>query len=155
MIENYARIVNGGEAFLWELNPNRPEGQYCPEAADVVHDFLNSDTDQFSPVAQAGTLTFPIVFGGLAPTTATTLGHGLHNGQHYVIRGSRESYEDTHWFVVMKYQNTVYVVDAMTHRCTPDIAGYLSDMTLTNFRRVTGGYNCTPRDEMDMSIDIF
>jgi hypothetical protein len=55
----------------------------------------------------------------------------------------------------MKHQNTIYVVDAMTHVCTQDVSGYLSQMNLTTFRRVTGGYDVTPEDMMDMNVDIF
>jgi hypothetical protein len=153
MIENYARMVNEWETLLRQLNPHDQAGRYCPEAADVVHDFL--DSGDATPIAQPGTLTFPMMVGGLASTSASTLGHGLHNGEHHVIRGSRQSFEDTHWFVVMKYQNTIYVVDAMTHTCTTNVSGYLAQMGLTTFRRVTGGYDVTPQDMMDMNTDIF
>ena len=54
----------------------------------------------------------------------------------------------------MKYQNTLYVVDAMMHIVTPVVAGYLARNNFATLHRVTGGYDVTPVDLMDFSTDI-
>ena len=152
MCTHYQMLVTQGPALLHQLNPNTSAGLYCPEAADAVHDYL--DSGQINPVRITGTSTFPMQIGGLQTVTLQQLMHLVPACQHRIVRGTRAN-GATHWFVVLNFQNQIYVADAMLHILTPDVANYVQTQGFTQLHRVTGGYDVTPVDPMDMSGDIF
>lgn len=166
MCAPYRRIANERESFLAEINPNTPTGLYCPEAADAVHDFLTTGDVAPLPENISGTLTYPISLGGLVQRDPTQIEASLQNCEHVVVQGRRDptnltitinpgmstqrqiTLSATHWFVVMRYNGMIHVVDAYLRRISHNLSAYMEEQRLSSLHVVTGQFDVRPVDPL-------
>ncbi len=156
MCENYRRLLREGVTLLRRLNPtpNPAAGLYCPEAADAVDDFLRDG--EIHPVQVSGLTTFEMRVGGIAPASLGQIVAAIGRCAHRVICGHRPD-NSTHWFVIFNVDGQHHVADAML-MLDPAItrpAGYVQSQNFSRLRMVSGDYQVTLDDPMNLDNDIF
>jgi len=134
MSDHYDDLLAGGTTLLQRLSPPMAgQGDHCPEAADVVHDFLNNGS--VTPVPTSGSTEFLIrnrVLRGFRRVTLPQLRRMVpRHGTHVVVRGVRShppsGLTPHHYFVLANIRGQFYVIDAYMHQLRVDVAGYIAE----------------------------
>ncbi|WP_393932229.1 hypothetical protein [Yoonia sp. R2-816] len=162
MCEAYRRLVRTPMAIFREINPNRTNNPaICPETADALGDFLNSD--DVRPIrTRSNSATFHIsARGRWQPVSYGRIGHGLANCSHDVIESTRHGDQryPNHYFIVFRVDNRIHIADAFTHELMDSMDDYaraadfdpadMRDPEKWTFRRMAGRrYDVTIRDPL-------
>ena len=107
MSDHYDELLAGRTALLERLSPGAPERDHCPEAADAVHDYLETGT--VNP-PRAGTFDqYSIsneILQGFRPASPNDVYDHLMRSGHgnplviRAVRGARGNLSEHHYFVV-------------------------------------------------------
>ncbi|MBC7944048.1 MAG: hypothetical protein H7X91_02005 [Burkholderiales bacterium] len=161
-MDNYELLLDGHVDLLRRLSPDEPGGDHCVEAADAVHDFL--ETGVVAPVDSGWGTTYRLHADVLAGFRRVDLVRAIErlesqgHGHHIVVRAVRAQpghQSPHHYFVLANVRGLVIVFDAYGHLVVQGRQRILDYATLVvgvppgSFEYAARGFDVEARNSLD------